>query len=173
MVKRQVAAIAFGLIFVGIVAVALRSMSAIGESSLPAAVSSPTYQQGAEHVPSSALVQAIDEFNAEIVCGDGRLDKVTVSGATTFGDIDALLPKLGIGRASPNIAASVPIYGAVVQGDCTVENEEEPYKAVQGYFLFTLIDGQLRMVYGRVWLSGFEPELDAPFGPRTDDGLAI
>jgi hypothetical protein len=169
--NRRVSAALAGVAFLIVGSLALIRLSPLrgdAEGSPFAEAPSPTFDPGDEAVPQDLLARAKEEFNSYI-CNKGGLDNVTASGATTFGEIDALLPKLAIGKASPNIPGSNPVFGVVVQGQCTAINEN-PYETKQGYFLF---DGEGRLIYGRVWVSGSEPRLDEAFGPEVDNGLAM
>lgn len=129
----------------------------------------PTYQKGIQYVPEAVMTKAIEEFNGRF-CSQGRLDTVPVAGASTKGDVVALLPKLGLASAWPHLTDATPIYAAVFQGDCIVEEDSGARPAVQGYALFN-DDGFV--LYGRVWYRGLETQLDEPFGDATDDALKL
>ena len=162
-----------GVASLAVVAAALWWMSALnpGSSAPAAAQPSPSSQLEPQDAPKDALDQATGDFNA-YTCGRGVLDVVVTSGATTLGEIDGLIPAIGLGVATPNLPKSTPIYGAVVQGDCVVKSEE-PYRAIQGYFLFLLVDQQMRLAYGRTWPVGSEPRIHSAFGPEANQALSM
>jgi len=170
--RRHPIEIVVGVASLAVVALALWWMSALDHgSSAPAA--EPTFRSQLElqDVPKDALDQARGEFNA-YTCEAGVFDVVTTSGATTLGEVDGLIPAIALGEATPNLPDSTPIYGAVVQGDCRVTSEE-PYRAIQGYFLFSLVDQQMRLAYGRTWPAGSEPQIHSPFGPEANEALSM
>lgn len=124
-----------------------------------------TYTVGDANVPDAATRQAIEEFNG-YSCARGRLNTIATIGATTKGDLDGLLPRLHLAASMPNLPDDMPIYGAVLRGDCSMGGQS----SVQGYMLF---NGEGHLLYGRLWNEGIEPALDQPFGPQVDAGLAI
>jgi len=133
----------------------------------PAAQTSPTYQVGLDSIPNDSLSKAMDFFNGHL-CFEGSLDTVALAGTSTKGDLDALLPRLGVG-ASWKTDPATPVYAVVLTGRCMGGDDGSPDReATQGYMLF---EDSGHMLFGRVWWKGLEPHIQAPFGEETDQAL--